>query len=355
MAAVSGAVAVAALSEASSPCSTAWLSQEPLPWRRTCSDPELTRRDGPGALPWCPRSLPDFSTIAGSDQTECSEPEEFSSSTPCTWRLVWCHERCHKREAEPRRRLLAEAAKMAGASLICLKKAGKFAAWLAKDQRPPYLLLTDWREVKPCMQAAAREHVSNQPVFTVVLCEESRRHFDRASTWAESLPARADPVHVCTDLNFLQAYLANVANKQQGVQAPQASLGALEAQTAPHLPAQLRLALPRAGGRTPAPPEALPTLTANPMATGAFGCSGATARPGASFLATSPILATAPVQTVKASTAPVAAAAAAVGGPAVALVLPAAAAWLLSNACIAQGSMHMEQVLRAAMPESYDE
>lgn len=135
-----------------------------------------------------------------------------STNSTWTWRLVWCHERCHKQENEGLRRVLGDAARNAGASLVCLKKASKFAVWLRSAQRPPYVLLTDWRELKPCINTAKQVHISNQPTFTIVFCKDAR-HYERASAWAKSLPPRADPVHVCKDLTFLKAFLADLATR----------------------------------------------------------------------------------------------------------------------------------------------
>mmetsp|Transcript_55389 Transcript_55389/g.171575 ORF Transcript_55389/g.171575 Transcript_55389/m.171575 type:complete len:397 (+) Transcript_55389:66-1256(+) len=219
MAAAAEAVVAAAVLEASSPVGGASLPQEPLPWRRGCSDPEPRGHGGPKALPWCPHSLSDLSTAAGSDQAEGSEPEELGAAQACAWRLVWCHERCHKVETEERRVVLSEAVQAAGASLVCLKKAAKFALWLRNAQRPPFILLTDWREVKPCLMAAAEQHTTNQPTFTVVLCEEPRC-FERASAWAQSLLPRGDPVHVCPDLTLLQNFLKQVSARSAASVAP---------------------------------------------------------------------------------------------------------------------------------------
>jgi hypothetical protein len=128
------------------------------------------------------------------------------------WRLVWCHERCHKQECEPLRSAVSEAAREARASLLCLKKASKFSMWLSQDQRQPFALLTDWREVKPCIQAVSAHPPQNRPAFTVVLCEV-QRHYERASAWAQSLPPRADPVHVCKDSRLLRLFLADLRDR----------------------------------------------------------------------------------------------------------------------------------------------
>lgn len=138
-----------------------------------------------------------------------------SSSTMqgASWpRLVWCHERCHKQECEERRKSINETVKEAGASLVCLKKASKFAMWLAQAERSPFALLTDWREVKPCIQAASTHQPQNQPAFTIVLCELPR-HYERASMWAQGLPPRPDPVHICRDLSLLNMFLADLVGR----------------------------------------------------------------------------------------------------------------------------------------------
>jgi len=165
----------------------------------------------PAGLPR-PSSAPDMASLRL--QAE-SEVVALPASSPKMWRVVWCHERCHKPDNEGQRAQLKEVTGTAGASLVCLKKASKYADWLRKGQRPAYILLTDWREVKPCLGFASKIAVSNQPTFTVVLCEE-QRHFERAHAWAEALPRRADPVHVCKDLNFLKAFLNKYSARAAG-------------------------------------------------------------------------------------------------------------------------------------------
>merc|ERR1719284_57455 len=88
-----------------------------------------------------------------------------------SWQLIWCHERCHKHDCDGKRAIIVNAAEESQASPVCLKKAAKYAAWLEQAQRPPYALLTDWREVKPCLDAAKLHPPRNHPVFTVILCE----------------------------------------------------------------------------------------------------------------------------------------------------------------------------------------
>jgi len=150
-------------------------------------------------------------SASGDNASETSSGGDYPG--PLRWRVVWCHERCHKRESEDLRRELGEACRAVGASLVCLKKAGKFADWLHGGQRngsrkpTPYVLVSDWREAKPCMDFLARDHPSSRPLLTVLLCDE-RRHFERASTWAHSLPPRPDPVQVQQDIDGVKKMLA---------------------------------------------------------------------------------------------------------------------------------------------------
>jgi len=127
-----------------------------------------------------------------------------------SWQLIWCHERCHKQDCDEQRAATTTAAEASRASLLCLKKAAKYAAWLEQAQQTPYALLTDWREVKPCLQAAALHPPRNQPAFTVILCELPT-HYHRASAWAQALPARHDPVRTCRDIGLLQGLLQELA------------------------------------------------------------------------------------------------------------------------------------------------
>jgi len=143
-------------------------------------------------------------------------PAGQGSPTAPWWRIVWCHERCHKREHEVRRKAIDEATREAGGLMVCRKKASQFDAWLAHAQRPPYVLLTDWREAKPCLGAVAQRHRNNRPMLTMVLCE-GRRQCARARTWVQSLPG-PDVVHVCVDLGSPRAFVRDVLKRFHGVE-----------------------------------------------------------------------------------------------------------------------------------------
>merc|ERR1719282_637821 len=105
-----------------------------------------------------------------------------------------------------------------------MKKASKFAAWLSEAQRPPFVLLTDWREVKPCTEAAALQSPQNRPAFTVVLAEGPRQ-FERASAWAQGFSLNTDPVHVCRDIGLPKAFFSVLVRRLLTQGSPSLRLG----------------------------------------------------------------------------------------------------------------------------------
>lgn len=264
---------------------------------------------------------------------------DVSFSALCSWRLVWCNERCHKAENAERRRILSEKLRAAGASLVCLKKANRFAMWLTKAQRPPYILLTDWREVKPCLQAASREQVTNQPVFAIVLCEEATRHGHRASMWAQKLPPRIDPVHVVTDLGFLLGFLGKLGDRVQASSTTDplshlAKVQKIGLYPQEFLYAQLMDAQSSAGTTVPVTPAPLPENVRAPAA-GGHGCGWL------------PLLATTPLLAVPLERTCAAAGEGASSGGKV--------AQMLACVCLLSSPNEVEQLLLTAMPETYDD
>jgi len=172
-------------------------------------------------VPWCQStSSPKASIIWGDGCHDFNVDSDASTAVSTeasltSWNIVWCSERCYKAENDERRERLSELAQSAGATLVLHKKAQKLAAWLAKAQQPPYILLTDWREAKPSLQATAREPVHNQPVFSLVLCDDDEKAYERAKQWMEELPPRTDPVHVMKEsgLNIVKQFLDNLSEK----------------------------------------------------------------------------------------------------------------------------------------------
>jgi len=168
----------------------------------------------------------------GADQGKCGE-------TPHSWCLVWCHERCHKPENMELRKSINAAAKEVDAALVCMRKANKFELWLDRAEHAPFALLTDWREAKPCIQTLSLQPPSNRPACTVLLCTMERQ-FERASSWAQALPPRADPVIVCRELSSPRQLLAILATRVKAALA-QGTFEIRNVRTVPWGPWQPRL------------------------------------------------------------------------------------------------------------------
>eukprot|EP00747_Dinoflagellata_sp_TGD_P090362 gnl/TRDRNA2_/TRDRNA2_164677_c0_seq2.p1 gnl/TRDRNA2_/TRDRNA2_164677_c0~~gnl/TRDRNA2_/TRDRNA2_164677_c0_seq2.p1 ORF type:complete len:275 (-),score=42.93 gnl/TRDRNA2_/TRDRNA2_164677_c0_seq2:18-722(-) len=132
-------------------------------------------------------------------------------------RLVWCHERCHKSENVGRRKTIEHAARIAGASVVCLRKGRQFGEWIARAQRPPYVLVTDWREAQPCVAAVEELQGTNRPVLVVVLCN-STRQAARASAWASMVPSEVCPVRIAEQYNLPIDLLDGLIHKAFGAQ-----------------------------------------------------------------------------------------------------------------------------------------
>jgi len=111
--------------------------------------------------------------------------------------LVWCNEHIHKPQCDAQRIAVSTAVAQAGARLLCLKKGAQFNTWAAFASRPPFVLLTNWREAKPCI-AAAQQHPWSYPVFTVVICEQHVQYM-RARAWLENDQRLAQRVQVVDD------------------------------------------------------------------------------------------------------------------------------------------------------------
>jgi len=127
-------------------------------------------------------------------------------------RVVWCHEHCHKSHNDARRKELWRLCRENGASLVCHKKAAKFEAWLGNTAQPNYILVTDWREAKPCMDI---DIIKDRSMFTemIVYCE-TEQIFKKASEWVSSLPVEAGRVYVASSIRDLDELLLILLNRQ---------------------------------------------------------------------------------------------------------------------------------------------
>lgn len=206
------------LSETSSDATTAeWLSRSNL--KQTVGDAELRRLRTP-STPTSQAQDADSNSYDGCG-TNLGSPSRHEDGRgagvrgPWAWHLVWCYERCHKEETAEKRAMLAQAAREAGAFLVCVKKAPQLAAWLKKTRCPPFVLLTDWREVKPCLQAAAEDSGCGVPAFTIIVCQEQHT-YERARNWVRRLPSGAGRVYVLRGLSTAKAFLTAMARRMVG-------------------------------------------------------------------------------------------------------------------------------------------
>lgn len=99
-----------------------------------------------------------------------------------TLHLLWCHERCYKADKECDRDVLNEAAHRAGMKSIALKKSTNYARWCENHGSTPHILVTNWREAKPCVLAMQAGPNASWPSVMIVLCE-TPRDVQRVSRW----------------------------------------------------------------------------------------------------------------------------------------------------------------------------
>mmetsp|Transcript_7614 Transcript_7614/g.14163 ORF Transcript_7614/g.14163 Transcript_7614/m.14163 type:complete len:302 (-) Transcript_7614:215-1120(-) len=114
------------------------------------------------------------------------------------WRLVWCHERCHKgSDNRMRCHSIRNAIAERGGKLVALRKAARFLNWVEGHQVLPYAVVTDWREAQPIIQSlmVAPPQIVRPSLF-VILCESQRQH-RRASAWSKTLPSNVGNVIAC--------------------------------------------------------------------------------------------------------------------------------------------------------------
>lgn len=146
------------------------------------------------------------------EEEECAvqdlSPVKARTTVSKWWRLVWCHERCYKKEFEPLRKLVSSSLQDAGGGLVCMKSAARFTAWAAKPKLPPYVLLSGWREIKPCMQTLVQRGAYRPPAMIIVFPEQVN-HYERVVSWAQQLAAQdfKERVHLLQDVQELLGLL----------------------------------------------------------------------------------------------------------------------------------------------------
>mmetsp|Transcript_122170 Transcript_122170/g.243239 ORF Transcript_122170/g.243239 Transcript_122170/m.243239 type:complete len:317 (-) Transcript_122170:395-1345(-) len=162
------------------------------------------------------------STSTSTPRSTMSNETVSSPRTPRSWQhgvarwtLVWCHERSMTQECKALRKMLRRKAHKHGAELLCLKKARMFEQWLSVATEQ-YVLFTDWREVKHCVEAIAFQDPKNCPMFTSVFCIDAKQQC-RAQNWASTLAERKDPIYINGSLSFAGATVMSLLQQASGV------------------------------------------------------------------------------------------------------------------------------------------
>jgi len=110
------------------------------------------------------------------------------------WYAVWCHERSHKSDASPLRSQLQSVLGRHNAELVCQKTSCKFKLWLEGEPDGFYLLISDWRQLKPCMDIFAEADVP-RPAAVILLCERANI-YAKATAWNDTRPKMPFPVYM---------------------------------------------------------------------------------------------------------------------------------------------------------------
>lgn len=126
---------------------------------------------------------------------------------------MWCVKRVHQEEKEPLREELTKAVEESDGSLVCLKKASRLGHWIAQTSWiartsfcTPAVLLTDWREAKPCLQYMA--DCADNLVNLIVVTTVGQKQFRVASRWAEGL--KRDDIRIIPDSDSGHELVASV-------------------------------------------------------------------------------------------------------------------------------------------------
>lgn len=134
---------------------------------------------------------------------------QVCNRTGARWHLLWCWERCFKEEHRAFCKDLAASLALAGGHLACFRKAHLLARWAAQE---PYVLLSDWREVKPCLSVIARHGCLDAPRMVVVV-PDAAQACERAVAWARGCGARGvgGPVWVVGQLSGVTGLVREMA------------------------------------------------------------------------------------------------------------------------------------------------
>lgn len=117
------------------------------------------------------------------------------------WHLLWCSKRCFKQDQSQRMANLQIMVADAGGKLVCKRKAQQLTqrrpSFRWRSSSSPLVLVTDWREAKPCLQSLMVEANANKwPSLMIVACDDQVLN-RRASLWQQTLGDIGIEVVVC--------------------------------------------------------------------------------------------------------------------------------------------------------------
>jgi len=131
--------------------------------------------------------------------------------TTMEWDLLWCCKYCHKDEAHSHRAKINAIIEKVGGRLVCLKKAARLQQRRTNHNKLS-VLLTDWREAKPCMENLLLSQAEH-PHLTVVYTA-SDKQFKVASLWASTLQFQGmrQKVHIVPASGDVRELIETVVN-----------------------------------------------------------------------------------------------------------------------------------------------
>ncbi|CAE7678241.1 unnamed protein product [Symbiodinium necroappetens] len=82
------------------------------------------------------------------------------------------------------------------AGILCMKKAVKYEAWMKRTNNKFHVLITDWREAKPCIHAVGESQQEDSwPEMVIILCDLPKSH-ENAVQWAGRQTTIKTPIRV---------------------------------------------------------------------------------------------------------------------------------------------------------------
>ncbi|CAE8634228.1 unnamed protein product, partial [Polarella glacialis] len=139
---------------------------------------------------WTTKWLGDNAVVSSAKPTNrCRRMQSFQ--------VVWCFERSNKPDMKDTKNLLMSMANKCNANVACIKKAEKFLSYLGKCTHD-YVLVTDWREVKPCIEMLETMPDDSLPKFVAVICQQ-KKQYENASYWATNLNNPRVQINVLLD------------------------------------------------------------------------------------------------------------------------------------------------------------